>query len=370
MIHDSIKLEAHNPQWLRDFALERGRIVSVLEHVTQGGILEQVHHIGSTSVPGLKAKPVIDILLEVYPLPKPEVGIPALEGLGYEYRGEAGIPGRLFFRNNPRTRHLHVVEAGTNELTRDYLLLRNYLQANSSARQRYENLKLELAQQHPFDREAYTEGKTELVRELLEEATLWHLEVTGFQPVLELKEVMQGFQAEWCISSGWALDAFVGSPSRFHFDLDLLIWREDQLILRQHLLVGGWELHVPVNGEYHPWAEHEFLELPSHQVHARKEERFLDVLFAEHDQELWRFRRNLEITHETSSLMLPSGLGVKILAPEVVLLFKSRSAGGDTRSKDNQDFARALPYLTPDARAWLKFAVQETSPEHVWLKQL
>jgi GrpB-like predicted nucleotidyltransferase (UPF0157 family) len=367
---DPIKLEAHNSQWAQDFELERGRILAALGHVTRGGILETVHHVGSTSVAGLKAKPVIDLLLEVFPLPKPEVGILALEDLGYEYRGEAGIPGRLFFRTNPRTRHLHVVEAGTNEFTRDHLLFRDYLRANLGARQRYENLKLELAQKHQFDREAYTTGKTDLIRELLQEATVWYLEATGFQPVLELKALMRGFQQDWCVPSGWALDAFVGAPSRYHYDLDLLIWREDQLVLRQHLLAASWELHVPVNGVYHPWAEGEFLELPLHQVHARKDGRFLDILLSERDSEGWRFRRDPEITHEISSVMLPSSLGLKILAPEIVLLFKSRSAGGDARSKDNQDFARALPYLTPESREWLKLALQKTSPEHVWLAEL
>jgi GrpB-like predicted nucleotidyltransferase (UPF0157 family) len=369
-MNDAIKLEAHNPQWLADFEFERARILGALGHVTQGGILEQVHHVGSSSVPGLKAKPVIDMLLEVYPLPKPEVGIPALEELGYEYRGEAGIAGRLFFRSNPRTRHLHVLEVGTNELTRDCLLFRDYLRADSSARVRYEHLKLTLAQRHPFDLEAYTRGKTELIRELLEEATVWHLEVTGFQPILELKELMQGFQADWCIPSGWALDVFVGSPSRYHFDLDLLIWRQDQLALRQHLLDQGWELHVPVAGVYHSWAADEFLELPLHQVHARKDGRFLDILLGDCDAEFWRFRRDPEITHDISSVMLPSGLGVKILAPEIVLLFKSRSKGGEARSKDNQDFARVLPHLALQARAWLKLALQKISPDHAWLAEL
>jgi GrpB-like predicted nucleotidyltransferase (UPF0157 family) len=367
---DAIKLEAHNPQWAKDYELERQRLLAALGHVTQGGILEQVHHVGSTSVPGLKAKPVIDMLLEVFPLPKLEVGIPALENLGYEYRGEAGIAGRLYFRNNPRTRHLHVVEAGTNEFTRDHLVFRDYLRANAGARTRYENLKLELAQRYPFDREAYTTGKTDLIRELLLEATVWHLEVTGFQPVLEVKQTMQGFQAQWCVPSGWALDAFMGAPSRYHFDLDLLIWREDQLSLRQHLLAEGWELHVPVDGVYHPWVADEFLELPLHQVHARKDGRFLDVLLSDRDQAFWRFRRDPQITHEISSVMLPSSLGVKILAPEIVLLFKSRSSGGNARTKDNQDFARALSYLPAEARDWLRLALEKTSPEHVWLAEL
>jgi GrpB-like predicted nucleotidyltransferase (UPF0157 family) len=367
---DAIKLEVHKPQWIKDFEIERTRILAALGHVTQGGILEQVHHIGSTSVPGLKAKAVIDMLLEVYPLPKPEVGIPALEELGYEYRGEVGIAGRLFFRDNPRTRHLHVVEAGTNELTRDHLLFRDYLRANAGASTRYENLKLELAHQYPYDREAYTEGKADLIRELLREAMVWHLAVTGFQPVLELKQTMQGFQAPWCVPSGWALDAFIGMPSRYHFDLDLLIWREDQLVLRQHLLGEGWELHVPVDGVYHPWAADEFLELPLHQVHARQEGRFLDILLSDRDAECWRFRRDPEITHEISSVMLPSSLGFKILAPEIVLLFKSRSSGGDARTKDNQDFARALGYLPAKAREWLKLALQKTKPEHAWLAEL
>ena len=369
-MNDSIALEDHNPQWAGDFELERARILAALGHVTQGGIFENLHHVGSTSVPGLKAKPVIDLLLEVFPLPKLEDGIPALEKLGYEYRGEAGIPGRRFFRTNPRTRHLHVVEAGTSEFTRDHLLFRDYLRANMGARERYENLKLELARQYPNNREAYTEGKTALIQELLLEAISWHLEVTGFQPVLELKHEMQGFAADWCVSSGWALDAFVGTSSRYHFDLDLLIWRKDQLLLREHLLIQGWELHVPVEGMYHLWAEHEFLELPLHQVHARKDGHFLDILLAEHDGNLWRFRRNLEITHDISGVMLNSSLGLKILAPQIVLLFKSRSAGGDLRGKDSEDFARVLPYLNLEARAWLRVALRRVNPDHVWLEQL
>ena len=80
-MNDPIMLEDHNPQWAQGFELERVRILAALGHVTQGGILERVHHIGSTSVCGLKAKPVIDLLLEVFPLPKLEDGIPALEKL-------------------------------------------------------------------------------------------------------------------------------------------------------------------------------------------------------------------------------------------------------------------------------------------------
>jgi GrpB-like predicted nucleotidyltransferase (UPF0157 family) len=368
-MNDPITLEDHNPQWAQDFELERARILAALGHVTQGGIFERVHHIGSTSVLGLKAKPVIDLLLEVFPLPKLEVGIPALEKLGYEYRGEAGIPGRRFFRTNPRQRHLHVFEAGTNEHVRDHLLFRDYLRANMAAWQRYESLKLELASQYPNNREAYTEGKTALIQELLLEATSWHLELTGFQPVLALKHEMQGFEAAWCVSSGWALDVLIGTPSRYHFDLDLLIWREDQFLLREHLLARGWELHVPVEGVYHPWAEDEFLELPLHQVHARKDERFLDILLAERDGNRWRFRRNLEITHDISGAMLPSDLGLKILAPQIVLLFKSRSASGE-RGKDSQDFARVLPHLNLEARAWLGIALRSTNPDHVWLGEL
>ena len=369
-MNDSITLEGYNSQWGENFELERARILAALGHVTQGGMLENLHHVGSTSVPGLKAKPIIDMLLEVFPLPKLEVGIPALEKLGYEYRGEAGIPGRRFFRTNPRTRHLHVFEAGTNENVRDMLLFRDYLRASSSIRERYESLKLELARQYSDNREAYTEGKAVLIQELIKEATPWHLEVTGFQPVLELQREMQGFEAEWCVSSGWALDVFIGAPSRYHFDLDLLIWREDQLFLRGHLLARGWELHVPVDGVYHPWAEDEWLELPVHQVHARKDGRFLDILLAERDENLWRFRRKLEITHDLSGVMQHSSLGVKTLAPQIVLLFKSRSAGGDLRGKDAQDFARVLPHLTHQARVWLRDALEETSPDHVWLGQL
>lgn len=133
----------------------------------------RIDHIGSTAVPGLAAKPIIDIGVGVrdYPL-SPETAR-ALEALGYEDHGENGLPGRHFFvRPGQPLQHLHVFKDDNPEWTR-HLLLRDYLRVNASARERYQTLKKRLAGRYRNDRGAYTDGKTELIRDLEAEARDW-----------------------------------------------------------------------------------------------------------------------------------------------------------------------------------------------------
>lgn len=122
-----------------------------------------IEHIGSTSVPGLCAKPIVDIAVGVRKLELTDEQIAAMERLGYEYLGEYGLPGRLFFRKGePRTHNVHVVEHGGEHWERQ-LVFRDALRADPEERQRYDELKRRLAAAgHP--REAYTELKTPFIR--------------------------------------------------------------------------------------------------------------------------------------------------------------------------------------------------------------
>jgi GrpB-like predicted nucleotidyltransferase (UPF0157 family) len=129
-------------------------------------------HTGSTAVPGLVAKPVLDILAG---RPDSDAGraraIEALQAAGYVYRGEQGIPGRDFFRRgDPRKYHVHLTSVGS-DFWRDHQSFRNYLRAHPDAASEYAALKCELARRFPTDREAYIEGKAAFVRRILDLAT-------------------------------------------------------------------------------------------------------------------------------------------------------------------------------------------------------
>jgi GrpB-like predicted nucleotidyltransferase (UPF0157 family) len=364
---DAIHLSPHDPDWTRQFDLEKTRILEALGRTGRGGVAWAVHHIGSTAIPGIHAKPVIDILLEVYPAPLEAEHLEALGKLGYEYRGEAGIPGRQFFRTNPRTRHLHAYPLDSSEV-HEHLLFRDYLRTHPSEAKRYEALKLELVEKFSTDREAYTNSKDTLVRELLENAERWWLEEFAFQPLLEVAHVFDNADFEWFASSGWALEAWQGKVHRYHHDVDILVWRDEQMKLKAFLEARGWTPYAVRDGTYEPWLEP--LALPLHQIHAYKGETMLDILLAERDATNWQFRRDLEITRDLNHATLETRIGVRVLAPEIVLLFKSSSAGGNPRGKDQQDFERILPKLSLESRGWLRSALTKTKPDHPWLEVL
>lgn len=126
-----------------------------------------LEHAGGTSIPGMCAKPVLDI---VAGRPAHAAGpdyVAALERAGYAHRGEQGVPGREFFRRGqPRAYHVHLVEEG-GSLWGDYLAFRDYLRAHSEAARDFADVKRALAVRFPGDREAYIDAKSPAVREIL-----------------------------------------------------------------------------------------------------------------------------------------------------------------------------------------------------------
>ncbi len=165
---DEVVIAACDPSWPEIFAGEAQAIRQALDDVLVG-----VEHVGSTAIPGLAAKPVIDIAVSVTSLAEAEAKIPALKALGYDCRGENGIPGRLFFRKGlvefKRTHHLHLVEAG-HEQWKAMLAFRNYLRSHPGDARRYEELKRALAEKFRDNRSAYTNGKAKFVQAVLAKA--------------------------------------------------------------------------------------------------------------------------------------------------------------------------------------------------------
>lgn len=161
----------HDPDWKMKFQIEADRIAEAL-----GKMAVRVHHIGSTAIPKIKAKPVIDILLEVASLDALDQKAGMLESLGYEAMGEFGIPGRRYFRlddaNGTRTHQVHAFEAGVPNVVR-HIAFRDYMRAHPLEAEAYGALKDRLANAYPHDMAAYIEGKDTFVKEHERRALLW-----------------------------------------------------------------------------------------------------------------------------------------------------------------------------------------------------
>ncbi len=155
----------YDPTWPERYEAERARIAEALRHI---GVA--IEHVGSTAVPGLAAKPISDIMVGVRELADGERCIEPLEAVGYEYRGEAGIPGRLFFRKgDPRSHHLHLVKQRS-EFWERHILFRDLLRKRPDIAAQYAALKRELAVKYRTERHQYTEAKTPFIEAALTQA--------------------------------------------------------------------------------------------------------------------------------------------------------------------------------------------------------
>ena len=159
----------HNPNWPELFKAEAGRLAAVL-----GRELVATHHIGSTAIPGIKAKPILDFLIEVNNIERVDGLNDDMVELGYVPRGEYGIPRRRFFTKdagNTRTHHLHVFQTGNSEIER-HLNFRDYMRAHPAEAQAYNRLKETLARKFPEDIEGYIRGKDAFIKEIDRRAAL------------------------------------------------------------------------------------------------------------------------------------------------------------------------------------------------------
>lgn len=150
-----------------------------------GPNLVELHHIGSTSVPGIHAKPIIDMLAEVSDLAAVDRSGARLEALGYVARGEFGIPGRRFFyRDDPagnRTHHIHAFASGAPGVAR-HLAFRDFLIAHPQVASAYSDLKRRLAEAHPEGIEAYMDGKDAFIKDVEAKAQAWVIDPTACPP--------------------------------------------------------------------------------------------------------------------------------------------------------------------------------------------
>ena len=367
------------------YAAERARLVDALGDITDGGLVEGIQHVGSTSVPGMPGSGILDIALSVWPFPLAAEPQARLAALGY--RPVPGFEGAANAQTKPKKRgaalkaaaavqaatpeqrfahqrrpvQLLVVEPGS-EQWHNFQSLREYLAGNARARAR--------------PAPAAAPAKARHLARLLARANVGWVARHGFAPVEAVAAELAGFDRPWHIASGWALDLFLGRVTRVHHDVDVEIARADQLALRRHLEARGWKFVTPYAGQFEPWPPDMRLEGERHQAHAHRDGAFIDCLLTEIAGGVWYYRRQPAVARllpraemVTSGGSGPSA-GLPYLAPELVLLFKSKNTSGRSRPKDQADFERVFPQLEPERRAWLRWALAAADPGHAWIERL
>ncbi|MCK1994800.1 GrpB family protein [Peribacillus muralis] len=164
-----VEVVAHKREWQLLFRDECESLRAVF-----GDELVKLSHIGSTAIPAIAAKPVIDILAVVRSIERVADFNEEMEKSGYDVRGENGIAGRRFFSKgkNERSHHVHMFQAGHEDIAR-HLAFRDYMLAHPQEAERYSQLKLSLAAEFPTDIKEYVNGKHAFIKVIDERAKRW-----------------------------------------------------------------------------------------------------------------------------------------------------------------------------------------------------
>lgn len=182
----------------------------------------------------------------------------------------------------------------------------------------------------------------------------------------DVARALSGLAIPWCVVGGWAIDLFLGRPTREHGDLEIAILRPDLPALRAHL--GAYVFHAVGDGEVLRLSPGQPPPADKFQTWVLDEPAGLwrvDVMCEPGDSETWVFRRDETVTAARGRMIATRG-GVPFLRPEGVILYKAKAR----RPKDEADFAACLPHLASDARRWLVDALAQAHPGHPWISQL
>ena len=348
---------SNHQDWQEQYEAERAKLLDALGWVINGGIVEEIQHIGATSVPNMQTAPCVDIGLAVWPFPLEAGPRSRLEALGYSILDEPGESQQQRFQHESGLFQALIVEPGTGDFF-DFVLLTDYLRHNDSAREAASARKSDAAL-----------DKSILFERLSADARRWWIEYYGFSTLEGISNELKDAPFPWFVAGGWALDLFLGQVQRVHYDVDIVVPRNMQMELQKYLTERGWVLITPYEKRLELWPPHMRLELPRHQVHAHRDDIFIDILLTDID-EVWRYRREPAVVRTLEKMSLQSESGIPYLAPELVLLFKSRNTSDHERSKDQVDFENILPHLDLERRAWLRWALAATFPGHVWIGRL
>jgi hypothetical protein len=178
---------------------------------------------------------------------------------------------------------------------------------------------------------------------------------------------LQSFEPTWWVAGGWAVDLFVERITRTHADLDIGVLNDDVPALQSCL--PGWQFFEAKDGQL---SELKYGARPRADVHSlwcRREGSSvwqLEVMLEKLDRDEWVYRREPRIRRRFADVLRRSECGLRYLAPEVQLLYKSKRA----RPRDDADFRSAMPRLSEAARDWLRDALVTTSRYHAWVAEI
>lgn len=164
-----VQVVPYDESWPRIYALEANTIRNIILND-----LITITHIGSTAVPGLVAKPIVDILIVVKDVTKLDALNPLFEKEGYECRGEDGIKGRRFFCKNDNSIHVHAFDEQEHKIVEALISFYDYLKDNPDVAKKYGELKIALANKYSNNIKKYKEGKEAFTREIQVSALEWY----------------------------------------------------------------------------------------------------------------------------------------------------------------------------------------------------
>ncbi|MCA1623652.1 MAG: hypothetical protein LC768_16195 [Acidobacteria bacterium] len=189
-----------------------------------------------------------------------------------------------------------------------------------------------------------------------------------FAEVQKVRSLFCDLHCQWFVCGGWAIDLFLNRVTRRHKDIDIAIARNDQFKVRDYLWQRGWKLEKAIDGKLIPWIGNEPLVLPVHTIWCRKDKydpNFVEVLLNEIEEDQFRFRRDRSITLARERMFFTTSCGLLVLAPEIVLLYKSNSP-----EEYDADFQNTAKSLAEESRVWLKVSLNRLFAQHPWVGRL
>ncbi len=189
--------------------------------------------------------------------------------------------------------------------------------------------------------------------------------------VEDAAELMSGVDVPWWIAGGWAIDLFLGRHTRAHGDTDILIRRDDQLAVQNHLADKGLQLYKTQQPGLKLWPHGEFIARPVDDVWCRWTPDgpwVLQLMLLFTDGDHWVFKRDSTIRGSLEDLGRQTPAGIPYMCPHIQLLYKAKR---DTLAKDQSDFDLAVPRLHPEEQSWLLSHLEKRLPDcHPWIEQL
>ncbi|MEM9953865.1 MAG: hypothetical protein AAF846_19805 [Chloroflexota bacterium] len=186
--------------------------------------------------------------------------------------------------------------------------------------------------------------------------------------ILSVKNLFIDYPHEWAVCGGWSIDLHLGKQTREHKDIDIFIWRKNQIFVQRYLLERGWLLEIAHNGELSKWKRNDYIELPMHGIWCKHEDfepHFIELLLNECNETHYQHRRDISIQLPFGQVIIESEDGIPYLAPQIALLYKSHRLNNDNQ----HDFEVGFPTLNGEQQKWLLTNIGKLyGGNHKWLK--